>query len=329
MIGSSRSRLWRSRAAAEPAATTSAASAATRGQEDASSLQPARDPQPQRSGNVFFRNTYLPFGAWPRSPPSSPPPLLPGFTPSGTGPTGGQVLERRLPGRPAAGLRLSAAGFDPAVRYPVVYLLHGIRGSPEEYLDGTELAGFADRRSPTAGCARSSPSCRPQGRPRLQRRVGGTVGARAGRAVDWMDAQLPTIASARGRVIAGLSAGGFGAIDIGLRHPSVFGRDRVVERLLPAAARRAVQARVAPLLAANDPTRLVRSEARLLAREHTRFFVSSGPGAQPLVPAVRVASTFARELRSLGLPAELRLFPDRKGEWREQLDAGLGWAFPG
>jgi hypothetical protein len=36
---------------------------------------------------------------------------------------------------------------------------------------------------------------------------------------------------------------------------------------------------------------------------------------------------FARELRGLGLPVELRLFPRLRGEWRAQFDAGLAWAF--
>jgi hypothetical protein len=35
-------------------------------------------------------------------------------------------------------------GFDPARRYPVVYLLHGMPGSPSEYLYGTQLLQYAD-----------------------------------------------------------------------------------------------------------------------------------------------------------------------------------------
>ena len=79
--------------------------------------------------------------------------------------------------------------------------------------------------------------------------MGGTLGAgaRLDRRLDGREPADDRLG--RGRVLAGLSAGGFGAMDIGLRHPSVFGR-------------------------------------------------------------------------------MLRLFPDRKGEWRAQLDAGLAWAFP-
>src|SRR5438128_1169491 len=41
--------------------------------------------------------------------------------------------------------------------------------------------------------------------------------------VPWTDAHLPTIASPAGRTIAGPSAGGYGAVDIALRHPDLFG----------------------------------------------------------------------------------------------------------
>jgi hypothetical protein len=36
---------------------------------------------------------------------------------------------------------------------------------------------------------------------------------------------------------------------------------------------------------------------------------------------------FARELRALGLTVTMRLYPSQRGEWRDQLDAGLSWAF--
>ena len=176
--------------------------------------------------------------------------LLPGFTAIGHGPDGGQVLSGVFPGGERPGYLYLPPRFDPAVRYPVVYLLHGIRGSPQEYLDGTDLAGFADKAiidgrlrpfiavMPAAGADRD-----------YNGEWAGPWEQALIWTVDWTDANLPTIASADGRVLAGLSAGGFGAMDIGLRHPSVFGR-------------------------------------------------------------------------------MLRLFPDRKGEWRAQLDAGLAWAFP-
>src|SRR5258708_22609568 len=41
--------------------------------------------------------------------------------------------------------------------------------------------------------------------------------------VPWVDAHLPTIATQSGRALEGLCAGGFGAVDIRLRHPRLFG----------------------------------------------------------------------------------------------------------
>ena len=41
--------------------------------------------------------------------------------------------------------------------------------------------------------------------------------------VPWVDAHLPTMPTLSGRVLAGLSADGYGAVDIGLRHRGLFG----------------------------------------------------------------------------------------------------------
>lgn len=41
--------------------------------------------------------------------------------------------------------------------------------------------------------------------------------------VQWVDAHFRTVADADGRVIAGFSMGGFGAFDLAMRHPDVFG----------------------------------------------------------------------------------------------------------
>src|SRR5262249_31715137 len=40
--------------------------------------------------------------------------------------------------------------------------------------------------------------------------------------VPWVDAHMPTIRSPSGRALEDLCAGGFGAVDIGLRHPGLF-----------------------------------------------------------------------------------------------------------
>src|SRR2546430_8674829 len=71
--------------------------------------------------------------------------VLPGFTPLAPGPAGGEVLSGIFPGTERPGYVYLPPGFDAAQRYPVVYLLHGMPGSPAEYLAGTQLPAFADQ----------------------------------------------------------------------------------------------------------------------------------------------------------------------------------------
>ena len=186
------------------------------------------------------------------------------------------------------------------------------------------------RRSPRSGCGRSSRSSPPPAR------SAGYNGEWAGpwedrlveRTIPWVDANLPTIPTAGGRVIAGLSAGGFGAIDIALRHPDLFGaaeswsgyfkplHDGPFKGAKPDGARGARSDGARPS-----------ANGRRCDRRGLRFFVSSGPSHSHWFRESATVS-FARELRGLGLPVALRLFPTRRGEWRDQLDAGLAWAFP-
>jgi S-formylglutathione hydrolase FrmB len=127
-------------------------------------------------------------------------------------------------------------------------------------------------------------------------------------------------------VIAGLSAGGYGAADIGLRHPGVFGAIESWSGYFTPLRDGPFKGADKAQLAANDPSQLAVSEQPLLARSGTRFFVSSGPSHSHWFRSWDTV-VFAQELRRLGLPVELRLYSDRKGEWRNQLDAGLLWAF--
>src|SRR5437762_3362718 len=70
--------------------------------------------------------------------------VLPGFAPYATGPNGGTVLQGTFPGGERPGFVYLPPGYSAVHRYPVVYLLHGMPGSPTEYLAGTDLVTFAD-----------------------------------------------------------------------------------------------------------------------------------------------------------------------------------------
>ena len=114
-------------------------------------------------------------------------------------------------------------GSDPRRRYPVLYLLHG---AESDYRSWTRY-----------GDAQAITAARPDDRRHARRRGGGLVhrlvqGGRpvqprwetyhVGELVPWIDATYRTIAARRGRAIAGLSMGGFGALSYAARHPGTF-----------------------------------------------------------------------------------------------------------
>jgi enterochelin esterase-like enzyme len=201
-------------------------------------------------------------------------------------------------------------------------------GSPSEYLYGTGLLQWADD-AIAAQRARPFLAVMPAAGP--DRKYNGEwAGPWAAEVADvlvpWVDRSLPTIPSADARVLAGLSAGGYGAVDIALQHPTVFGRVESWSGYF-------VPLRDGPLkhasraeLDANDPTLLVRDEADALRAGGVRFFVSTGPSHSHWFRAA-ASLAFVRELRALHLPVAWHAYANAKGEWREQVETGLAWAF--
>jgi enterochelin esterase-like enzyme len=253
---------------------------------------------------------------------------LAGFTPVAAGPAGGTILKGTMPGTLRAGYVYLPPGFSRSTRYPVVYLLHGMPGSPSEYLDGTDLANFVDPEI-ESGTLRPFIAVIPAAGPGEKYNgewAGQWENGLVNDTVPWVDASLPTIPSPSGRVIAGLSAGGYGAIDIALRHPNTFGAAESWSGYFTPLLDGPFKGATRQVLAAHDPTQLVRSEQRLLKARQTRFFISSGPSHSHWFKESATVD-FAQELRSLGLPVTMQLYPTLKGEWREQFDAGLIWAF--
>jgi enterochelin esterase-like enzyme len=213
-------------------------------------------------------------------------------------------------------------------RYPVLYLLHGFRGSPYEYAFGLHLAAVADREIEANAIRPFIAVAPPAG---VNGRFDGEWSGPwedyvVHDVVPWVDSHLPTIRSMRERTLAGLSAGGYGAVDIGLRHPDLFGtleswsgyfkpfRDGSLAKAGPAE------------LGAHNPSLLVQAESLRLHRLGTRFFLSSGTTHDHTSAAAAI--DFARELKSLRLSHELVLEPGGHDGvfWREQLPAALRFA---
>jgi enterochelin esterase-like enzyme len=249
------------------------------------------------------------------------------------GPAGGTVWQGLIPNRlvPRA-RRLTVIYLPPrvsaAASYPVLYLLHGFRGSPYVYADGLHLAEVADRAierhflrpfiavAPPAGVT--------------GRYDGEWTGVWETYVVDdvipWAEGHLPVLRTAQGRAIAGLSAGGYGAVDIGLRHPDVFRTIESWSGYFTAPRDGSLTYASASALTAHNPSLLVERESSLLRRLGTRFFISSGTTRDRSSEADAIG--FAHELASLGLPYRLVLRPGGHNGvfWREQLPAALRFA---
>jgi enterochelin esterase-like enzyme len=144
--------------------------------------------------------------------------------------------------------------------------------------------------------------------------------------VPWIDRHLLTSAETADRTVAGLSAGGFGAVDIALRHPRLFGTAESWSGYFTAPLDGLPRGADAAQLAAHDPSRLAVREAWLLRGLGTRFFLSSGTTHDSA--GARAAQSFAGVLSSLGIRHRLWLAPGgHDGRlWRAQLPAALRYA---
>jgi enterochelin esterase-like enzyme len=259
--------------------------------------------------------------------------LLPGFAPAGPPSPGRGVLLRGVfpdalaPQPLSPGYVYLPPNFSPTRRYPVIYLLHGIRGNPTEYVKALSLPSYADQQI-EAGLLRPFIAVMPAAADSNYR------GEWAGpweeyithAVVPFVDRFLPTIAEPSGRVLAGLSAGGYGAFDIGLRDPHLFGALESWSGYFHPLHDTPFRDVGITTLRANDPQLLLRRKAKLLRRLDIRFFVSTGPYHSRWAPPSE-STAFAGEARALRLLVTYRSFPSRRGHWRDEFHAGLSWAF--
>ena len=256
-----------------------------------------------------------------------------GWIAAGHGPDGGTVWAGRIPNTVVPDRRQSGIylppGFTPARRYPVVYLLHGMEGSPASIYRGMQLAKVAD--GLIARGAAPFIAVLPVAGPRVDPNSGEWAGIweqyLVRDVVPWVDAHLPTIPTAAGRALEGVCAGGFGAVDIGLRHPGMFGTLGSFDGYFAPEFRDGpfVHATRADLLA-HDPTVLVQNESRSLRHSGVRFYVSAGGNHGAVLAQWTV--DFAHELKSLRLPYELWRLPKRDDGhfWRATFPSALAYA---
>jgi enterochelin esterase-like enzyme len=272
-------------------------------------------------------------------PPAAPlTPLPAGWHQVSAGPDGGAVYQGRIVDPFARWDRRPSAiylppQFDPRRRYPVIYLLSGLRGDPASYWAGLRFAHVADGLI-ASGQMPPFIAAIPAGGPVMNPDRGEWAGIWedyvADAVVPWVDRHLPTIAAPRGRALEGLCAGGFGAMDIGLRHPGLFGTLGAWEGYFAPVFRDGPFIHAGPAdLEAHDPTKLVRTGARHLLASGVRFYVSAGGNHGRVLRSWSLE--FADELQGLHLPHELWLLPpsNRGHFWRATMPSALLYAGAG
>ena len=177
-------------------------------------------------------------------------------------------------------------GYDvhPGRRYPVMYLLHGFPGRPDAFLLTVRMGVWVDTlvaQRKLGGVILVMPS----GSTSLFEDKEWANGIRRGEGwetfvardlVRAIDARYRTIPSAAGRAIAGLSEGGYGALNIAFHHPNEF---RVVESwsgYMRADNIPAIFGGRPALLAYNSPNVYLPQVAATLRRHHVFVWFYSG-----------------------------------------------------
>lgn len=223
---------------------------------------------------------------------------------------------------------------EPMARFPVVYLLHGSPGTPADWIRG----GGADRTG-EALAAGGQPAVIVM--PRMSHHWLDDPECVDGRHLrdesHLLDDVLPAAESSfrilpqpADRVVAGMSAGGFCALNIGLRHPDVFGSivdlsglDRPTHSGGTAALFGPGPAGLAAE-AANDPSRYV---PKLPSGLPVRVWLDAGRSDSSVLPGMMRMNSLLEE-RNIVHRLTTRPGSHTYHVWRPALRQALQWALP-
>ena len=210
----------------------------------------------------------------------------------------------------------------PSRRYPVLYLLEGSPGSPSNFLSIGEI-DVAEAELVAAGRMQPLILVVPAGGRSFFSDEEWANGLQPGN--DWetfvardlvntVDARYRTVASGAWRGLAGLSEGGFGAINIGLHHPGEFRLLQSWSGYMHADPILAVYGHDQRLVRYNSPALTVRAVAPQLRSRGTYIWFYSGT-QDPLTPQ---NLAFDTALTALGIPHHYFLWPGAHdwGMWR-------------
>jgi enterochelin esterase-like enzyme len=212
-------------------------------------------------------------------------------------------------------------------RYPVIYLLHGSPGQDRDWFS----AGKADQSADTLIALGKIPELimvlpDGNGRPGATSEWGNSYDQRqlietyvANDVVKYVDSKYRTIPDAAHRAIGGLSMGGFGATNIAVHHPNVFGS--VISLGGYYYAEGNIWGNNAVYMRLNSPADVLPTDKQAWK---LRFFLGAGTKDQPYY---KYAQQFALELDRLRIPYQLDVQQGYHSWsiWQTQMYKALEW----
>jgi enterochelin esterase-like enzyme len=202
----------------------------------------------------------------------------------------------------------------PTMRFPVVYLLHGFPGVPPSFFRALRLGVLEDvlvaekRMRPVilvAPYGSTGPFTDKEWANGVRKHEGWETFV-AHDVVHAIDARFRTIRAGWARALAGLSEGGYGALNIGLHHPAEF---KVLESwsgYVYADDIASIFGRKQALLRYNSPADTLPAAAPALRAAHTYIWSYSGSADKHLLPQNR---QFARELERFRIASHYAVVP--------------------
>ena len=203
-------------------------------------------------------------------------------------------------------------GYNPAQRYPVYYLLHGMPGQPKVFIDLANMDVRLDNQL-SLGRVRPMILVYPDGR------IGGSILSDS----EWantpsgnyesyvmevahnVDQRFSTLPYRQDRVIGGFSAGAYGAINIALHHLSMFASVQVWSGYFTQTRSGVFSGASDAMLAFNSPLSYVSRVTRALAVDGLRVYMLVGrddSSSRQIVP-------MAQALRARGARVQYTIYP--------------------